>query len=225
LNLTEIDAGSFALWLAVVASGVFHGVNPGMGWPLAVSAGLMGAGWRDLIRSLGPLAIGHFLAMAGILLPFAMMTTLLVWQTEIRVASALVVIAAGAYLLINPRHPRALSRIKPTQLVLWSFAVATAHGAGLMLVPIYLGLCRVDEADTMHQAAIELMARGFETAVLVSLIHAAAMIASGGIIAAAVYAWLGVQFISKSWFNLDRIWSWSLILVGSFGLASALSTH
>jgi predicted lysophospholipase L1 biosynthesis ABC-type transport system permease subunit len=114
------------LWLAVVVSGVYHGVNPGMGWPLAVSAGLMGKGRRDLIASLGPLGAGHFVAMAGILLPFAAMTALIAWGDEIRIGAGLLVIAAGVYLLTNPRHPRFSARIKPTQLALWSFTVANA---------------------------------------------------------------------------------------------------
>src|ERR1700741_703163 len=101
------------LWLTVIVSGVYHGVNPGMGWPLAVSAGLMGRGRRDLIASFGPLGLGHFLAMAGILLPFAAMTALIAWQYEIRAGAGLLVIAAGGYLLINRRHPRFLARIKP----------------------------------------------------------------------------------------------------------------
>ena len=100
----------------------------------------MGKGRRDLIASLGPLGAGHFLAMAGILAPFAVMTALVAWQREIRIGAGLLVIAAGVYLLVARRHPRFLARIKPTQLALWSFAVATAHGAGLMLLPIYLGM-------------------------------------------------------------------------------------
>ncbi|MGO7418082.1 hypothetical protein ACCS64_37615, partial [Rhizobium ruizarguesonis] len=79
--------------------------------------------------------------MIGILLPFGAMLTLIVWERQIRIASGLIVIAAGIYLLINRRHPRVLARIPPAQLALWSFAASTAHGAGLMLVPIYLGLC------------------------------------------------------------------------------------
>jgi len=140
------------LWLTVIVSGVYHGVNPGMGWPLAVSAGLMGKGRRDLIASLGPLGAGHFLAMAGILAPFAAMTALVAWQHEIRIGAGLVVIAAGAYLLVARRHPRFLARIKPTQLALWSFTVATVHGAGLMLLPIYLGICTAEEQDIGHLA-------------------------------------------------------------------------
>ena len=161
-----------ALWLSVIVSGVYHGVNPGMGWPLAVSAGLMGKGRRDLIASLGPLGAGHFLAMAGILAPFAAMTALVAWQHEIRIGAGLLVIAAGAYPLVARRHPRFLARIKPTQLALWSFAIATAHGAGLMLLPIYLGVCTAGEQDAGHQAAAALMRGNLGTATAVSRVRA-----------------------------------------------------
>jgi hypothetical protein len=219
-----LDSGEWTtagLWLVVAGSGIYHGINPGMGWPLAVSAGLMGKGRRDLLAALGPLAVGHFLAMAGILLPFAAMAALVTWQREIRIGAGLVVIMAGIYLLINRRHPRFLARIRPTQLALWSFAVATAHGAGLMLVPIYLGLCRTQEMDAGHQAAATLIGGNLLTAITVSAVHALAMIVSGGIIAFAVHKWMSLNFISKSWFNLDIVWALSLILVGGIGVASA----
>ena len=203
------------LWLAVVVSGVYHGVNARMGWPLAVSAGLMGKGRRDLIASLGPLGAGHFVAMAGILLPFAAMTALIAWGDEIRIGAGLLVIAAGVYLLTNRRHPRFLARIKPTQLALWSFTVATAHGAGLMLLPIYLGIC---------SARAALMGTSLWRAIAVSIVHAVAMIVSGGIVAFAVYEWLGLRFISKSWFNLDVVWALSLIFVGAIGVTSATAS-
>jgi hypothetical protein len=215
------DWTQIGLWLAVIASGVFHGVNPGMGWPLAVSAGLMGRGRRDLIISLGPLGAGHFLAMAGILAPFAAMTALVAWRDEIRIVAGLLVLAVGVYLLISRRHPRVLARIKPTQLALWSFAVATTHGAGLMLLPIYLGICSAGERDAGHQAAAALMRGNLSTALAVSIVHAAVMVMSGGIVAIAVHEWLGLRFISKSWFNLDLAWALSLILVGAIGVTSA----
>jgi hypothetical protein len=192
-----------------------------MGWPLAVSAGLMGRGRRNLIASLGPLGAGHFVAMAGILFPFAAMTALVVWRDEIRIGAGLLVIAVGIYLLINPRHPRVLARIKPTQLALWSFAVATSHGAGLMLLPIYLGICSAGEQDAGHQAAAALMRGNLQTAIAVSIVHATAMVVSGGIVALAVHEWLGLSFISKSWFNLDIVWALSLIVVGAVGVTSA----
>ena len=220
----SVQAGDWSqtgLWLAVIASGVYHGLNPGMGWPLAVSAGLMGRGRRDLIAAFGPLGAGHFLAMAAILLPFAAMAALLAWRDEIRTGAGLLVIAGGVCLLINRRHPRLLARIKPTQLALWSFAVATAHGAGLMLLPIYLGICSWRQQDVGHEAAAALMRGNLWTAIAVSIVHAAAMIVTGGIVAFAVHEWLGLSFISKSWFNLDAVWALSLILVGGIGAASA----
>lgn len=211
-----------ALWLAVVGSGIYHGINPGMGWPLAVSAGLMGRGQRDVFAALGPLALGHGLAMAGILLPFAIMAILIQWQREIQIGAALIVIAMGVYLLINRRHPRFLARIKPRQLALWSFAVAMAHGAGLMLVPIYLGLCRADELDAGHEAAMTLMSGHLFMAITVAVVHAVAMIVSGGLIALAVHRWLGPQFIARSWFNLDVVWALSLVIVGAVALGSVV---
>ncbi len=90
--MPEADWTTAALWLAVVGSGIYHGINPGMGWPLAVSAGLMNNGRRALLGALAPLAIGHFLAMAGILLPFAAVSALVTWQEEIRIAAGLLVI-------------------------------------------------------------------------------------------------------------------------------------
>lgn len=210
------------LWLAVVGSGIYHGINPGMGWPLAFSAGVMGRRQRDLLIALGPLAIGHLLAMLGILMPFAVMASLIDWQAEIRIAAGLLVIAMGTYLLIFRRHPRFLSRIRPTQLVLWSFAVATAHGAGLMLLPIYLGLCSANELDAGHGAVAELMSNDLGGAIAVSVVHTLTMVITGGLVAWVVFRWVGPQFISRSWFNLDIVWALSLILVGGAGVVSAL---
>jgi len=214
----DIQWATVGLWLAVVVSGLYHGVNPGMGWPLAVSAGLMGHGRRDVVTALVPLAVGHLVSMLVILLPFAAMTALLDWQHEIRIGASVAVITFGAFRLFNRRHPRALARIRPTQLALWSFAIATAHGAGLMLLPIYLGLCSTEDLDTVHRASSILMAQNAATAVLVSLTHTLSMVTAGGVIALIVYGWLGLKFISRSWFNLDFVWAMSLILIGAIGL-------
>ena len=214
------------LWLAVVASGLYHGVNPGMGWPLAVSAGLMERSARALVAALWPLTVGHLLAMLLVILPFALLITFVEWQRPIQIGASLLVIGFGIFRFVDRRHPRVLVRIRPTQLGLWSFAVAIAHGAGLMLVPIYLGLCRAADPDRAHEAAGVLINASFGMAVLVSLIHSLAMIAAGGTSAWLVYRYLGLKFVSRSWFNLDATWAASLILVGALSLAiSLLSRH
>ena len=213
------------LWLAVVASGLYHGVNPGMGWPLAVSAGLMERSSRALVAALWPLSVGHLLAMLLVLLPFGLLVTLVEWQRQIQIGASLLVIGFGLFRLVNRRHPRALARIRPTQLGLWSFAVAIAHGAGLMLVPIYLGLCRASDLDRGHEAAGALINANLGMAILVSVVHSAAMIAAGGFSAWLVYRYLGLKFVSQSWFNLDTTWAVSLILVGALSLAIILANE
>lgn len=212
-----IDSAT-ALWWAVVASGIYHGVNPGMGWPLAVSAALMDRSRGSLFKALLALAGGHLVAMAAILFPFTALLFLAQWQREIQIGAACLVIALGVYLLINRRHPRFLSRVPPSRLALWSFLAAMAHGAGLMLVPIYLGICRTIETDAGHAAAADLMSGNAGIAVVVAVVHSLAMTLSGGALAFGVYRWLGLQFLSKSWFNLDLVWAMSLILVGTISL-------
>ncbi|MGB0506549.1 MAG: hypothetical protein ACPGGK_10170, partial [Pikeienuella sp.] len=145
-----------ALWWAVIFSGIYHGINPGMGWPLAVSAALMEQKRSALPRALGMLAFGHFLAMLAILTPFSLMIFLVEYESSIRIGAGALVIVMGIYLLINRRHPRFLARVHPAKLALWSFLAAMAHGAGLMLVPIFLGICAVGITDEGHQAAATL---------------------------------------------------------------------
>ena len=214
-----------ALWWAVIFSGFYHGINPGMGWPLAVSAALMERKTTALPKALAMLAIGHFLAMIGILLPFSLMIFLVDWEAQIRIGAGLLVIGMGVYLLINRRHPKFLARVHPTRLALWSFLAAMAHGAGLMLVPIYLGICAVGADETGHLAAQTLMGNNVMTAFSVAAIHTLSMTAAGGVISVIIYVWLGLKFISKTWFNLDLVWAFSLILVGAFGVYSAYFGH
>src|SRR5215210_4343644 len=169
--MSAVDWTPAWLWLAVVVSGLYHGVNPGMGWPLAVSAGLMERSSRALVAALWPLTVGHLVAMLGVLLPFSLLVALVQWQRQIQIGASLLVIGFGLFRFVDRRHPRVLARIRLTQLGLWSFAVAIAHGAGLMLVPIYLGLCGAADLDRGHAAAGALMNSNLEMAVLVSVIH------------------------------------------------------
>jgi len=225
LSLTEADWTPAGLWLAVVASGLYHGVNPGMGWPLAVSAGLIERSSHALAAALWPLMVGHLLAMLVVILPFALLLVIVAWQQQIQIGASLLVIGFGVFRFVNRRHPRVLARIRPTQLGLWSFAVAIAHGAGLMLVPIYLGLCRVADFDQGHEAVGALINANLGMAVLVSVVHSIAMIATGGSLAWLVYRYLGLKFVSRSWFNLDATWALSLVLVGALSLAISLASR
>lgn len=210
------------LWLAVIASGLYHGLSPGMGWPLAVAAGLSEKRGAAVFAALLPLAAGHFAAMAVVLLPFALLTMLTEHSGGISIGAGLLVAGFGFYRLLNRRHSRGLARIKPTQLALWSFLVAIAHGAGLLLVPIYLGLGAA-AGHAAHGGMQRPTDNSFVSALMISAVHTLAMIAAGGGIAWLVYKYLGLQFLKKSWFNLETVWALSLIAAGGAGLWTTLS--
>ena len=127
-----------------------------------------------------PLTVGHVLAMFVVMVPFCSAGRPRPWQRQIQIGASLLVIGFGIFLLVHRRHPRVLARIRPSRLALWSFAVAIAHGAGLMLVPIYLGLCRSSDMNRGHQAAGALIDANLGMALLVSGVHATAMIVVGG---------------------------------------------
>lgn len=207
------------LWIVVVAVGAFHGLSPGMGWPLALSNGLFQRSERAVLVAMLPLALGHFLAMATVLLPFAILAVYLDWDRTIRIGAGLVVVAFGIWRFVDARHPRVLQRVRPTQLTLWSFLVATAHGAGLMLVPIYVGLC----ASAPTAAAKTAPGADLGMATAVALIHTLAMLCAGAAVAWVVYRWFGLRAIGASWFNLDRAWAASLVVSGAVGWATAMA--
>ena len=215
-----------ALWLAVAAVGVYHGVNPAMGWPLAVANGLTERRAGAVFRTALPLAGGHLAAMAVVLVPLAALGWYLQWSGAIRLAAGVLVLLFGLYKLADQRHPRALARIRPVQLAWWSFLMATAHGAGLMLVPFVLRLCAPAESaaplEQAHATMMEILARSdLATALVVAALHTLAMLLSALAMAWAVYRWLGLRFLRLAWFNLDRVWAASLVVAGAAGIAVA----
>ena len=186
-----------------------------MGWPLAVSAGLMERSSRALGKALWPLTVGHLLAMVLITLPFGLLVALVAWQRQIRIGASLLVIGFDGFRLMKPRHPRVLARIRPSRLGLWSFAVAIAHGAGLMLVPICLGLCRAADLDRSHAAVGILASSNLGLALLVSSVHSVGMIAGGGLLAWLVYRYLGLgtcRGVGSIWMRPGLSASSSLVL-------------
>lgn len=216
------DVSTAALWWAVVVSGIYHGLNPGMGWPLAVSAALMERRRSALATALGMLALGHFLAMAVILLPVSMFSALVAWERPIRLAASGIAVAFGGYLLVSrSRHPRYLARVAPHRLVWWSFLAATAHGAGLMLLPIFLSIEHHDMGHE-HDAPSRLVVADAAPAMLVAAAHTLAMVSAGALLAVLVYRWFGLRAVSRTWFNLDTVWALSLLLVGLLSAAAAL---
>jgi hypothetical protein len=225
------DEGTATLWLGVAAIGAWHGLNPAMGWPLAVANGLTEQRGAAVLATFIPLGMGHLLAIASVLMPFALLSWLLTWNLELRIAAGMLVLLFGGWRLLR-RHPRWTQRVRPTQLVLWSFLIATAHGAALMLLPILIGLCETPDAAAArsprafdHAGMMALMQANLATALVVSLLHSAAMIGAGLTVAWIVYRHLGLRVLRvlrATWFNLDVVWALSLIASGAAAVAMAL---
>jgi hypothetical protein len=219
-----------ALWLTIVAIGVYHGLNPAMGWPLAVANGMTARRAGAVFATLLPLGGGHFTAMAIVLVPFAWLSWYVEWSRPIRLGAGVLVLLFGVFKLIERRHPRALARIRPTQLAWWSFLMATAHGAGLMLVPFMLGLCvtepgaaeTVAAVDAGHARVINYLTQSnVATAAVVAAVHTLAMMFAGLGVAWAVYRYLGLRFLRRAWLNLDIVWAASLVMAGTAGVLVA----
>jgi hypothetical protein len=212
----------------VVLLGVYHGLNPAMGWPLAVARGLERRRGAAVWGAWLPLGAGHLLAMALVLLPFALLTWLMQWSREIRLAAGVLLLIFGAALLAPSwsralhRH-RWLARVRPTQLALWSFVMASVHGAGLMLLPVFIGLCDSSAMPgALDGAALRALVQGsLGTALMVALVHTLAMIGAGLGLAWLVYRYLGLRFLQRAWLDLDKVWAVGLMAAGLASVAAA----
>ena len=198
-------------WLALAGLGAFHGVNPAMGWLFAVALGLHRGSRRVVLTSLIPIALGHALAIAVVAIAVVALG-LVVDQRALRLAAGLVLIGWAAYhYLYGSRHRvRVGMRTGMAGLGLWSFLMASAHGAGLMLVPLLAPLSSAGHehghASPGASLAISLAAVG---------VHTLAMLVTTGVIAIVVYEWVGLAFLRRGWVNVDLLWTASLAVTGA----------
>jgi hypothetical protein len=204
--------------------GAYHGVNPGMGWLFAVSRGLQERSRRAVTGSLLPIAVGHEMAVAVAVVALGG-AALAVPATALRVGGALVLIGFGAWKLLRPnRHPRWVGmRVNRRQLTLWSFLMSSAHGAGLMLVPVVLGMSTAEAgAGGRGGAASDLATLGAGSSWLrdgvAVAVHTAAMLVVMAAVAVLVYEKVGVGVLRKAWVNLDLVWAGALVVAGVFTL-------
>lgn len=209
-----IEASGAAPWLAVVGSGVFHGVNPAMGWLFATALGLQRKSRTALVAALPPLALGHAASIFAVT-SSALMLGLALHATSLKIAAGIVLLAwAGYHLIYGHRHRvRVGMTAGAAGLAVWSAATATVHGAGLMLVPALIPICGVGAnaglAGTLGPAA------------LVTVIHTLVASATSAAIAFAAYEYLGLGMLRRGWINFDWIWSCALAVTGAALLALA----
>ena len=202
-------------WAALVLLGAYHGVNPGMGWLFAVARGMQEKSRQAVLRSLLPIAMGHEASIVMVVVAVSL-TEQVVPPFFVRLLAALVLVSFGSYKLARPRsHPGGFGmRVGFVGLAGWSFLMSSAHGAGLMLAPVLLGL-------PVH-AAYHSLSEISLTAVAAASLHVAAMLLVMGIISFVVYEKVGVGILRRGWFNLDLGWSIVLIVSGAVTLFTAL---
>jgi hypothetical protein len=219
-------------WTALLALGAFHGVNPGMGWLFAVALGMQERRRRAVFQALVPIALGHALSIAIVVAVVAAIQVAvpLAW---VRWPVAAGLVAFGVYKLVRSRHPRWVGmRVTFRDLVTWSFLMASAHGAGLMLLPVLLGWSAGDGGHEMaghmghdaaahdmgahaeHAGAMAAVARGPLLALLAVGVHTLGYLAVMLIVAIVIYEWVGVAILRKAWVNLDLVWALALIVAG-----------
>jgi hypothetical protein len=201
-------------WGALALLGAFHGINPGMGWLFAVALGMQENRAAAVWRALLPLGLGHACAIAAAIL-VAVLAGAVIPTRALQIPIAAVLIGLGIRRLFRHRHPRwAGMRIGLGGLTAWSFLVATAHGAGLMVLPIWLQLPGSGE-HAAHLGAPTGVASGLAA----TAIHGASYLVVTSVIAWIVFTWLGVGLLRTAWINLDRIWATALIATGGLTLA------
>jgi len=231
-------------WLVLFGLGAFHGINPGMGWLFAVALGMQERHRSGVLAALLPLGLGHALAVASAL-AVALLVGVIVPQQYLRWIVAGILIPLGIIRLFRHRHPRwASMRVGMRRLTLWSFLMASAHGAGLMVVPVFLGMSvssipmEHHHAGNMFQAeassAIPVAAHtevaapaalssstraaSLTVALRATALHAAGYLIVTALIAFVVYEKLGLALLRKAWFNLDLLWAATLIATGLTGV-------
>jgi hypothetical protein len=208
--VTELNAS----WPALLALGAGHGINPAMGWLFAVALGLQRESRRAVWGALGPLAVGHALAVVAAI-ALAGVIGLVLPLEVLKWATAAVLVALGVYRLLRSRHiSYGGMRMDGRELAIWSFLMASSHGAGLMVLPLVLGDVPVDtHAD--HVMAATLSLAGFDWLGAASaLVHTAGYLLVTGVIAVVVYERVGLRFLRTAWVNLDLIWAAALIVTG-----------
>ena len=203
-------------WMTLALLGAFHGINPAMGWLFAVSNGFQARSVRGVLRSLGPIGLGHAASVAVVATVLEMTGR----AVPVRVATlgvGAMLVGFGVWRLVSRRHVRWVGmRLGWRGLVGWSFVVSSAHGAGLMLAPVLLHpAVRGSSAYVFFcHVAVGTLRPGVGIGLGVAAVHAAITLAVLSVVAVVVYAAVGLAVLQRAWVNLDRVWAVALVGAG-----------
>lgn len=216
-------------WIAIAALGGYHGLDPSMGWLFAVALGLQERRRATVLAALLPIALGHLISIATVVVLIGW-ARLAAASPLLRPLGAVVLILFGVFRYLRPRaHPRWVAmRVRWYELALWSFLMASAHGAGLMLFPILMDMPGGAPAHEqmmhgmhghlMHGSMAAMGRLSFAQDVGVVVLHTSAMLLVMGTIAIVVYDRVGLAFLRSAWINLDAVWAGALIAAGLLSL-------
>ncbi len=211
------EMGSTALWLMLLL-GAYHGLNPGMGWLFAVALGMQEQRGSAVVKSLAPIALGHALAIGSVVMIAAFLGTALP-LLSLRYGVAALLVGLGIFSLVRHWHPRWVRmRVGFRDLTVWSFLMASAHGAGLMVLPVLLGSTTVEAQGRMSDHTHMCSASNPLAGMLATGIHTAGYLAVTGLIAWTCYRKLGLALLRKTWFNFNLVWGAALVATGLFTL-------
>jgi hypothetical protein len=209
--------------VTIALLGAYHGLNPAMGWLFAVGLGMQDRDRRSVVRALPPIAIGHELSIA-VVAALVIGVGAIADPRPLHIGAAVGLIAFGLFRFWKPRaHPRwTTMRVSRGELTWWSFLMSSAHGAGLMVAPVLLGIGATETAQADPGPVHDLPAATLsisETALAVS-VHVGAMLAVMAVVALLVYEKLGLTFLRRAWINSDQFWAAAFIMAGLVTLAT-----
>lgn len=211
--MTHAEMGSTALWLMLLL-GAYHGINPGMGWLFAVALGMQEQKGSAVAKALVPIAFGHALAIGSVVIT-AVVLGIKLQPEAIRYAVVAILLGLGIYSLMRHHHPRWVRmQVGFRDLTVWSFLIASAHGAGVMVLPLLMGNSTVEASALMTGHHHTFAADGPAAALLATSVHTAGYLAVTGLIAWVVYSKLGLATLRKAWLNLNLVWAATLVVTG-----------
>jgi hypothetical protein len=201
-------------WPALFLLGAYHGINPGMGWLFAVARGMQERATKAVVRALIPITLGHALSI-GLVVALAGLIRIVLPLAYVQMVVAIALISLGIFRLVRRKHfAWGGMQVGFWDLTFWSFLMASAHGAGLMVLPIVLHAMPAGHEHHMDMAA----SGGVWTGVSATLVHTLGYLSITGLIALMVYRKFGLSLLRKGWFNLDLVWAAALIVTGCVAL-------
>jgi hypothetical protein len=208
-------------WPALFLLGAYHGINPGMGWLFAVARGMQEHATKAVARALVPITLGHALSI-GLVVALASLIQIVLPLGYVQIVVAFALISLGVFRILRRRHfAWGGMQVGFRDLTFWSFLMASAHGAGLMVLPVVMHVAAANAMPAGHEHHMQMAGgSGPWTGLSATLVHTLGYLSVTALVALLVYRKLGLSLLRKGWFNLDLVWAAALIVTGCIALVA-----